>query len=280
MAITNIGANPVATPNPSAPTAVAASPYSNPTVAPNMLGIGNALGQQVFGGPSQSRSYTNQTTNRTPYSPVVGPINQYVAGTQQLYGGGAPQVSAPEQAGYNLLTSAEGGPAATALNTAAGTVGNIAGGSLMNIESNPYLASIMKTTGSQALQDVNSTFGGAGRTGSGLNQWDAAQGVATAENQLGASEYNTNVGATLSAAGQTPGLVSGSTVLPEEQIAAGTAQTMRPFQLNQTYGNILAQIAQLGGSTSTQQQSEATGLQANPGILGNTVSNLIGSLGQ
>jgi hypothetical protein len=264
--------------NPAIPTpAPVASPYAPPAVGNNQLNFGSALGQEVLGGPAKQQSYTNATTTKTPYAPTVGPINQYVAGTQALYGGGAPQISAPEQAGYSALNAATGtgAPATTALNTAAGEAGNIAGGSLLNINSNPYLASIMKTTGSQALQAVNSTFGGAERTGGGLNDYYGAKGMTDAENALGLNAYNTNVGATTTAIGETPNLVAGSLAGPAAQIAAGTAQTLRPYELNQNYGNILAQIAALGGTTNSQQSTETTGLAQTGGILGSILSGAL-----
>ena len=282
------------TPNPyaAAPTATPATPYPNPygvTPAPNapnpyapttpqnnQLNFGSELSQEVLGGPAKQQTYTNATTTKAPYAPVIGPLNQYIAGTQALYSGGAPQISPAEQAGYTALNAAAGpsAPAQTGLTTAAGENANIAGGSLLNIDSNPYLRSVMKTTGSDALQAVNSTFGQAGRTGSGLNQWDAAQGVARAENELGYNTYGTNIGATMNAINQAPNLVTGSLTTPEALISAGTAETMRPYMLNQAYGGILAQLAQLGGTTNTTQQTESTGLAQTGGILGNILNSL------
>lgn len=266
-------ANPVygASPNPNLTTP---SPYSTPATGNIMLGTGNALQQELLGGPAQFRSNVNTTSTKTPYAPVVGPLNSYITGTEALYGGGAPQISPAEQAGYNALTAAGAGPSAGYLNTAAGSGANIAGGSLMNINSNPYLQQIIGETGSQALQDVNKTFGGAGRTGSGLNEWFGAQGAAQAENQLLSNEYNTNVGATINAITGAPSNVNASMLYPEAQIAAGTEQTLRPFQLNQNLGGILAQLAQLGGTTNTQQQTQETALQQTGGILGQIMQGL------
>lgn len=281
MAITPIGGaaptavQPVygATPNPSLTTP---NPYAPPGTAPNnMFGAGNNLAQEIVGGPAKSNAYSNTTTTKAPYAPLIGPINQYLTGTEQLYGGGAPQISPAEQAGYTALGGAATGPQANYGATAANSGASIAGGSLLDINSNPYLQSIIGETGSQALQDVNKTFGGAGRTGSGLNEWYGGQGVAQAENTLLSNEYGTNVGATMNAIQAAPQSVTSSLAIPEALISAGTAQSMRPYELNQNLGGILTQLAGLGGTTNTQMQSEATAMAQSGGILGQIMNNLV-----
>lgn len=253
----------------------AANPYASPTPTSNMFGAGNNVTQMLFGGPAQSRSYSTSTTTKAPYGPTIGPINSYLAGTEQLYGGGAPQISPAEQQGYTALTAAGAGPSAGYLTSAANQGSNFAGGSLMNIESNPYLQQILGETGSQAMQDVNKTFGGAGRTGSGLNEWYGAQGATLGMGQLLNQDYTANLAGTINAITGAPSNVNASLLYPEAQISAGTGETLRPYMLNQNLGGILTQIAQLGGQTNTTQQTQASAMAQNGGVLGAILSSAL-----
>lgn len=79
---------------------------------------------------------------------------------------------------------------------------SVLGGNYLN--SNPYVNQMAGYAGQQAANQVNSTFGAAGRTGGGANQMDLARGVAQGEMQPLMQNYQNERGMQQQAAGMLP----------------------------------------------------------------------------
>lgn len=215
------------------------------------MSIFDTLGNFFLGGPATSNTTgtLNSTTTKTPYGPTVGPLNDYLASTQALYGGGAPQISPYEQSGYNALAST----AASSPDLSAASAENqkTISGAYLTPETNPYLADIAKQVSGTTMANINSTFGGQGRTGSGLNAYEAGKGVSDSLTGLYGNEYNQERGLQQQAVSQAPTLDASRYLGPASLINAGQAISARPYDINAQYGGILGNIAQLGGTQNT-----------------------------
>lgn len=230
------------------------------------MGIFDNIGHFFFGGPAKTESATttNGTVTTSPYAPAVQPINDYLANTTKLYNGGAPQISPYEQQGYDALKSAAGNTAG--LDAATKTNTDTVNGQYLTPDTNPYLADIAKRVSGGTMATINDTFGGKGRTGSGLHQELAGEGVAHSLTDLYGSEYDKERQLQQQAVGQAPSLTAASLVGPEAMAAAGQQISARPFDVNTQYGSILNNIAKLGTTATTA--GNTTGLAT-----GNAESN-------
>jgi hypothetical protein len=147
----------------------------------------------------------------------------------------------------NLLTSDLG---------SGSMLGQEANGSLMNPNSNPYLAGTFRNAANGVQNQIASEFAGNGRnvTASMPVQTDAMNNLA---NQIYGGAYNTDLAATqnaqgqqLSAASLAPGVTQGLYTPGQQQLQAG--QT--PFNIQSWYQGLLGQTAapfaaQTGGTS-------------------------------
>lgn len=218
----------------------------------------------LFGGKKKTTSSTaSGTTDVDPYAPTIPYLNDYLAQTSALYGGGAPMFSALEQQGYDALqsTATAGTPG---LDAAITENNRTLGGEYLDVANNPYLRAIADRMGGQAMAGANATFGGRGRTGGGLHQQSLTRGIADANAGVYAPAYEAERGRMSSAVGMAPSLEAGRYLGPQALISAGQNISARPFDINSQYGGILAQIAGLGqqGTTTgeTQNYKQSSGL--------------------
>lgn len=234
------------------------------------MGILNSIVSAIFGGPKK-RATTKETgtTDVDPYSPTIPYINDYLKNTAALYGGGTPQISPYEQKGYDALSSVAGSSPATdaAIKANAKTLG----GSYLTASSNPYIADIAKRMAGLAGAGVASEFEGAGRTGSGLAGYYAGKGMADAAGDVFYKNYSDERDRMLTAAGEAAQLEGSRYLGPQALISAGQNISARPYDINAQYGNILAQIAQLG------QQGTTTGKRTDIGYTGGLVGKIADS---
>lgn len=232
-----------------------------------MSSIFGKIGHALFGGKANSQ--TTATTN--PYAPVIPAVNDYVGSTQALFNGGAPQISPLEQKGYDALG---GMNQSGSMDAALSENQKTASGQYLTPETNPYLADIAKRVGGGAMQAINSTFGGGGRTGSGLHAMYAGEGVGNALTDLYGQEYDRERGLQQAAVAGAPSLEQGRYLLPQAQISAGQNVSARPYDIATQYGGILGNIAKLGG-TST---GSTTGQAESRGIVGNAITSFTNKL--
>lgn len=240
------------------------------------MGLFGSIGKFIFGGKKKSsKSKSSGTSDYDPYAPTIPYLNQYLTDTKALYGGGAPQISPYEQAGYDRLASTVNA-GATALDPAIAENNKTLSGDYLNPDTNPYIKDIASRMAGEAGAVSNASFGGAGRTGSGLNQYYTSKGAADAAGDVYNTNYQNERGRMSSAVGMAPGLEAGRYLGPQALISAGQNISARPFDINQQYGGILSQIAQLG------QQGKTTGEQTNygyqQGLLGKIATSFTNKL--
>lgn len=223
------------------------------------MGIFKSIGKAFVGGKHKSsKSKSKGTSDYDPYEPTIPYLNDYLAATKGLYGGGAPLFSPEELAGYQKLkdTVAAGD---LALNPAIAENNKTLSGYYLNPETNPYIADIAHRMAGEAGAVSNASFGGAGRTGSGLAGYYAGKGSAAAAGDVFNQNYQAERGRMGSAVGMAPTLEQARYLGPQALISAGQNISSRPFDANERYGGILSSIAQLG------QQGKTTGTQTNYG---------------
>lgn len=223
------------------------------------MSIFSTIGRVLFGGKKKTTSSTatmSGTQNVQPYAPAIPFLNDYLNNTANIYAN-TPQISDLEQSGYdyleNMVNSGQGNvDAAIAENN------KTLGGEYLDVANNPYLQAIASRMGGEAGAGANMTFGGRGRTGSGLHQQSFGRGVGEAVANVFAPAYESERGRMSSAVGMAPSLEAGRYLGPQALISAGQNVSARPFDVNQQYGGILSQIAGLGhqGQTTGQQQQQ------------------------
>lgn len=210
-----------------------------------------------------SNTNMNQSTESNPWSGVMPQLQQYLQGLGGVMTG-TPQISNYEQSGYDALQGAAG-QSGSNLNPAISANNDTISGKYLTPDSNPYLKAMGDQVAGQAAQTVNGTFGGAGRTGSGLNQYYAGKGAADALTNLYGNEYNQERGLQQQAIGQAPGLNAATLQSPEALISAGTSISSRPYDIQGQLGGILSQIAGLGGTSNTSGTSGTTATTTSQG---------------
>lgn len=235
------------------------------------------LSQFLIGNGNTQTTNSSSTSTRDPYAPAVPYVNQNLASVSSLYNGGAPQISPLEQSGYDAVSNVANNP--TAAYTDAGTqLDKTINGDYLTPDSNPYLAAIGNTVGSQAAQIENNQFGGStGRSNSGLAGYYSGQGVGTALTNLYGSEYNSERANQMSAINEAPTYQQSQYLAPQAEISAGQNVSARPFDIANQYSSILDNIANLGGTTTSTGTSQTQGA-SNGGLLGSIVSNVAGAL--
>jgi hypothetical protein len=239
------------------------------------MGLLNSIGSLIFGGQKKTTSSKTQGTTQTdPWDVTIPYLNDYLSATKNLYGT-APAISPYEQQGYDALSKVAGA-GGTATNPAIAANNKTLSGSYLTADSNPYIADIAARAAGLAGANSSATFGGSGRTGSGLAGYYAGKGAADAANSIFYQNYGDERNRMLEASGQAPQLEAARYLAPQALISAGQNISARPFDLNAQQGGILSQIAQLG------QQGQYSGLQKdfahNPGIIGTILNSFTNKL--
>lgn len=240
------------------------------------MGLFKSIGKFLVGGKHRSsKSKSSGTSDYDPYEPTIPYLNDYLASTKALYGGGAPMFSADELAGYENLRGVTD-TAGKALDPAIAENNKTLSGYYLNPDTNPYIKDIADRMGGVAGSVSNASFSGSGRTGSGLAGYYSGKGAADAAGEVYYQNYGDERSRMGSAVGMAPALESARYLAPQALISAGQIQSARPFDLNTQYGDILSQIAGLG------QQGKTTGAQTNwgyqQGLLGKIATSFTNKL--
>lgn len=243
------------------------------------MGLFSFIGDALFGGSKKTTSSTTSgTTNVQPYAPTIPYLNDYLGQTANLYGAnGAPQFSPMEQQGYDALENLVGsGSGSTGAAIAANN--KTLNGDYLSPDTNPYLKDIATRVAGIAGATNNATFGGKGRTGSGLAGYYAGQGVGDSLTNLYGQNYANERSNMMTAAGQAPALDASQYLGPQALISAGQNISARPYDINQQYGGILSQIAGLGqqGQTTGEQQNYRQSAGLIPTIANSFTNKLFG----
>jgi len=235
----------------------------------------------LFGGKKKktktsSTQTINTATTQAPYSPVIPHLDTYLADTAALYTGGAPQISAMEQQGYDAVKAAAAAP--SGISGAIAENNKTLSGQYLTPDTNPYLADIAKRVSGIAGSNANSAFAGRGRSGSGLAGYYAGKGVGDSLTDLYGSAYEAERGRMGSAVAAAPGLEAGKYVTPQALISSGQNISARPFDINSQYGGILAKIGSLGqqGTVNGTTTGESSTVQKSSGGL---LSGVLGTIG-
>lgn len=240
------------------------------------MGLFGSIGKFLFGGKKKSsKSKSSGTSDYDPWSPAIPYLTEYLSRSASLYNDPSKYFSDDELAGYEQLRGVTEN-ADLALNPAIAENNKTLSGYYLNPDTNPYIKSIAERMGGIAGAGANATFGGSGRTGSGLAGYYAGKGAADAAGEVYYQNYGDERARMGSAVGMAPALESARYLAPQATISAGQIQSARPFDLNAQYGDILSRIAGLG------QQGVTTGEQTNygyqQGLLGKIASSFTNKL--
>jgi hypothetical protein len=99
----------------------------------------------------------------------------------------------------------------------------------------------------------------------------SGKGAADATGEVYYKNYGDERGRMSGAVGMAPGLEAARYLGPQAMISAGQNISARPFDINQMYGNILAQIGGMG------QQGKTDGTQVNSSYNGGLIKNIANS---
>ena len=233
------------------------------------MGIFGSIGKFLFGGKSKkAETETSATTaqHKDPWAPAI-PSLYNVLGEINASNNTMPLFSDYENAGYSAL--AEGAGRATgALDAAIGENNKTLSGAYLTPDTNPYLADIAKRVGGLAGSVQNATFGGRGRSGSGLAGYYSGKGTTDAITDLYGRTYESERGRMGEAVGNAPGLAQGAMMPGTALIGAGQEISNRPMQRLATKAGLLSNIAGLGGDTTGRVDSNETVYGRSSGLLG------------
>jgi hypothetical protein len=131
-----------------------------------------------------------------------------------------------------------------------------------NPANNPYTDSLVHQGEQDAANQVDSTFGSAGRTGSNANQLALAKGVAMAGDQIRANQYNTGIAQQEQALGMLPSMTAAqySGVAPYAALTEGAGQL--PYYGSSALGALGGLYGGYGKTTGTQPGGWGTDLLA------------------
>lgn len=161
---------------------------------------------------------------------------------------------------------------------AVGQIGDTLGGQYLG-GSNPYLQDLVARSSRNAMSGINSTFGGAGRTGGGLHQQALATGLGDTAASIYAPAYESERNRQLGAVNQVGGAMQGF----GSQIQAGGMMENKDMQQqlaqmatqNQPYSNVgqyAGLINQIGGGAGMTASSPQEGRGMLAGGLGGALS--------
>ncbi|TXH45949.1 MAG: hypothetical protein E6Q97_30600 [Desulfurellales bacterium] len=248
------------------------------------MGLLGGLKRAIFGGKRKKsqqvvEAKTTGNETRDPYAPTIPYIGGYLDKVNNLFNGGAPMFSDTENKGYVMLDNLAANPSSY-FDTASKTLENTARGDYLTPDTNPYLADIAKRVSGMAAATNNATFGGRGRSGSGLAGYFAGKGVGDSLTDLYGTTYENERGRQMSAATTAPQFEQSKLALPNALIQAGAVKSSRPFDLAGTQGGLLAQIAGLGGNTSSTGtvNSTSSDYKRSGGLLGKIVNSFFSAI--
>lgn len=249
------------------------------------MGLLGGLKRALFGGQrkkskqvAEAKTTANET--RDPYAPTIPYIGGYLDKINTLFNSGStPMFSDTENKGYAMLDNLAANPSSY-MTTASKTLENTARGDYLTPDTNPYLADIAKRVSGMAAATNNATFGGRGRSGSGLAGYFAGKGVGDSLTDLYGTNYANERGHQMTAASNAPAFEASKLALPNALIQAGAVKSSRPFDLAGIQGGLLAQIAGLGGNTAANGTMNSTtdNYQRSGGLLGKIVNSFISAM--
>lgn len=239
------------------------------------MGILGSIGKFIFGGKKKTSSTKESgTSDYDPWDVAIPYLTDYLNSTKALYGS-APMISNYEQAGYDRLANTVN-QGDVALNPAIDENNKTLSGYYLDPATNPFIADIAKRMAGLASANANASFSGAGRTGSGLAGYYAGKGAADAAGDVFNTNYQNERGRMSSAVGMAPQLESARYLAPQAIISAGQNISARPFDVNASYGDILASIGGMGQQGKTTGQQQNYGQQQ--GLLGKIANSFTNKL--
>jgi hypothetical protein len=229
----------------------------------------------LLGGTKTSKGSTSTTTTSDPYAPVVPYLTSYLDKVNGIYDN-TPQFSALEQQGYNTLNGVASDQ--SSLNGAIAANDATVSGQYLTPDTNPYLADIARRVSGIAGANVNATFGGKGRSSGGLAGYYAGKGVTDSLTDLYGQQYDNERARQQQAIAQSVGLDQQRYAAPQALISAGQNISARPFDIAQQQGGILAQIARLGGTTTSNGTTSGSATSPQDGIIGKIANSFTNKL--
>lgn len=233
-----------------------------------------------------STQQTNATTVAQPWAQAQPGLNQILgassnwlnnAGNLQYFNQGSTAATLdPSQsagiAGGEAIAGQGTNPAVGGANS---LEADILSGKYLNA-GNPNQNALDQSITNATLPALNATFSQAGRTGSGLNQFNVASGLGQALAAPHYQNYQYEQGLQQQAAGQAPGLAQAQYIAPEQMYGFGALQQqqqqqqlnagfnawqwnqMAPYMAAQQSAGLTTPIAGLGSTSNTNQTVQTT----------------------
>lgn len=243
------------------------------------MGIFKKISKGLFGGKKKqteqkAKEEVTGTTSQAPWAPAIPGLTNYLTKLPEFYAN-TPMFSPTELEGVDMLREAISGNDAI-LNPAIGSLNDTLSGKYLDASSNPYLQDIATRMGGEAMAGANASFGGRGRGASGLNQYYVGKGVSDAVGDVFGGAYESERGRMLQAAGMMPQFAASKLLGPSAMIDVGQNFSARPFDLNAQMGGIMAQIANLGGTSNfnTSGTTVQKDYKQSPGLFGKIANKL------
>jgi hypothetical protein len=207
-----------------------------------------------------SSSSTTKTNDPSPYA--KGYITQGANALQNSYGQTAPLASNISQniAGHLGDLSGKAFGTDPGIGAATGYNTDVLNGKYLG-SGNPYLQGQIDQTDNSVTDRVNSTFGRAGRTGSGANSYTLGKALSENENNLRYADYSQERARQGQAVGMAPALNSSQYTGLGAYLSAADAATGLPQQAASSYaGGLGSLLGQYSTQTQTQSPSLISGL--------------------
>jgi hypothetical protein len=234
------------------------------------MGLFGSIKTAIFGGPKKRGKVDQKgTTNYDPWEVAIPSITNYMNDTNSLYQG-TPIISDYEQRGYDMLEDTVNAGAGD-MDAAIAENNKTLSGAYLDPSTNPYIKDIADRMGKLASTTALSSFGGRGRTGSGLAGYYSGKGAADATGEVYFNNYNNERGRMGSAVGMAPVLAQGRYLGPQALISAGQNISARPFDVNAKRGEIMMGLGGLG------QQGVTTGKSTQTGYTGGLIGKIADS---
>lgn len=227
----------------------------------------------LFGGTKkkqETKASSSTTAVNNPWAPAIPQLQGLLENTRALYDQ-TPMFDKRELDAYDYLFQ-QAGKGGADLEGAIAENNKTLRGEYLTPETNPFLADIARRISGIAGANVNSMFGGRGRTSGGLSGYYAGKGTADSLTDLYGQNYAAERGRQQQAVGMAPALANSRLDPAEAMVAAGREISDRPFQRNAMQAGILGSIAGLGGTTTSDTKAtEATYGKSN-GLLGSILN--------
>lgn len=248
------------------------------------MGLFSFIGNALFGGTKKGNSATQNSTTNVDYGPYQESqpfINSFLQDNQNWYDWSQQHpFSDLQQRGFNMVDNVANGGRSTSptLNAASDELTKTLNGDYLTPETNPYLRDIATRISGIAGANSNATFGGRGRSSSGLAGYYSGKAVGDSLTDMYGTNYANERGRMLQAAGLVPQFEEAKYTPAQAMISAGSTITNQPYERNAQQAGILAQIGSLGRQGTESTNATTQNYRQSSGLIGKIADSLTNRL--